>query len=429
MYVKHERKPFSIVLTFFLIFSLIVIAAPQNVLAENIQPKIIGERLDLREENVKAYQLDNGNIQCDIYPTDIFYRDEKGEFKDIDDSISDAINKDNYIFTNTSDSWHVLFKDSINKENSIRIEKGKYAIEFGLISSNGSHVEKSNTIKYPKCEFDKEIAQDNRAVIYKNIADNVDLVYTALASGLKEDIILREKETATKFCFTMKLNGLKLINQNGTCFFTDDNNNNAFFIPPMFMEDANGKHSDFVKYEIKEGQGNYLITIFADIDFLNATDTVFPVRIDPSYNTTGSSYTSDTYVCSANPTVNYQMNNSLRTGKDTTYGVRETYIRFKLPSGYRVGTGSNDGITAASLKLKLSSKGSGTNSLRAYTLNSYWRSDEITWNYRPTGTTIVSTYPTVSDNWYTFDVLNTIRCTYAQISGYSNCGFLIKDDV
>ena len=151
--LKHGRKLSSIVLALLLLCMTVLIAAPQNVLAAEGQPKIVGERVDLREENVKAYQLDNGQIQCDIYPIDIFYRDTDGKLKDIDNTIKAALETDNYILTNTANSWRAYFKDSIGEENAITIKKDKYALEFYLIGSNESIVQKSNSITDPRCDF------------------------------------------------------------------------------------------------------------------------------------------------------------------------------------------------------------------------------------------------------------------------------------
>jgi len=437
--LKHGRKLSSIVLALLLLCMTVLIAAPQNVLAAEGQPKIVGERVDLREENVKAYQLDNGQIQCDIYPIDIFYRDTDGKLKDIDNTIKAALETDNYILTNTANSWRAYFKDSIGEENAITIKKDKYALEFYLIGSNESIVQKSNSITDPRCDFEKSIAEDNRAVIYKNVFANVDIAYTVFTSALKEDIILRDKSAATTFQFHLKTEGLKLIDKQGKTKFVDEYGNDVFAIDPMYMEDACGKRSDAVSYKIDEDINGYIITITSDTDFINAPDTVFPVRIDPTYVTTGTDYTSDTYVADRyDGTIdrrddNYYLDDDLRTGKDTTYGVRRTYLRFKLPSGYEYG-----GITSAELQLRLKSKGTGANDLSAWSVepvdtvpelsNSYWRSNEITWLNKPyIYYTDEAPITDDSTSWYKFNVLDQIKDCYYETT--SNFGFIVKDSI
>jgi hypothetical protein len=432
--LTHGRKRISLVLVLLLLCTTVLVATPQNAMAVTDEPQKVREVIELKEENAKVFLLDNGQIQYDIYPIDIHYRDKDGKLKDIDNSIKEASGKGDYIFSNTANSWYAFFKDSINKENSVRIEKDRYAIEFGLLNSKGSIIEKSNALTNLKCEFEKTIAEDNRAVVYKNAFNNVDIAYTVLTSGLKEDIILRDKTAQTTFEFTLKLYNLKLITNDERTTFLDEDGNEVFSMQAMYMEDANGKCSNAVDCRIEKNKDNYKITVSADKDFLNAADTVFPIKIDPTFNTSGSSYTSDSYVSSANPSTNYQTNDYLRTGKDTPYGVRQTFIRFKLPSGYKVGDGGsdgvNDGITAAKLKLKLYSKGSGTNNIRAYAVDNYWTSGTITWNNsRSLNTMTMSTVATISDNWYTMDVKSPIRATYRQDSGRANYGFVIKDNV
>lgn len=428
--LNRGRKLSSIVLALLLLCTTVLINSPQKAFAVESQPKIVGERVDLREENVRAYQLDNGQIQCDIYPVDIFYRDVDGKLKDIDNTITETSRIDNYTFTNTSNSWHAYFKDYINEENAVKIEKGKYALEFNLIGTNGSIVQKSNTILNPTCDFEKTLAEDNRAVIYKNAFENVDVAYTVFTSALKEDIILRDKSAITTFQFYLKTEGLNLLNEQGRTIFVDEYGNEVFAINPMYMEDANGKYSDAVNYMISKDVGGYIITVTADKDFINAPDTVLPVRIDPSYDTTGTNYTSDTFVANRDDSTidrtddNYYLNTYLRTGKDTTYGVRRSYLRFKLPSGYY-------GITSATLKLKSYSKGSGTSQIAVYEsgtfYDDYWRSNAITWDTQPDELDWghFQDFAYYSGGWYSADVYDHI--VYIYQNWELNIGFMLKD--
>lgn len=391
--------------------------------------KIVKERQDLREDNVKVYQLENGEIRCDIYATDIFYRDTDGDLKEIDNSIIQSAEDDYFIYSNKANSWKAFFADNNGKSATVQLVKDDYSLGFYMLDSNTSNVKKTLDVLKPssESEIEETLAHDDRAVIYSNIYDNVDISYTVQTSSLKEHIILKNAEATSTFQFILYTEGLELKEIGGQTFFSDNNGNVVFSTEPMYMVDSNGKYSEAVSQQIsKSDNGYYIVTVSADRDFICAEDTEFPVVIDPTYNTTGTNYTSDTYVASRSDRVNsnYYSDNYLRTGKDSTYGVRRSYIRFKLPSGYT-------GITSATLKLKSYSKGSGTSQLRIYKAGKYdthyWRSNTLTWNNQPmsSGWDYIST-ASFSSGWYSANVLSYIQSIYT-CHDY-NIGFLIKDN-
>lgn len=185
------------------------------------------------------------------------------------------------------------------------------------------------------------------------------------------------------------------------------------------MEDANGKYSENIKYNIVKSDSGYNLIMTVDKTFLDSPDTFYPVVIDPTFITSGSSYTSDTYVCSEYPTTPYYTNTRLRTGKDDPYGIRRTYIRFKLPSGYEC-----EGITSALLCFKLHSSGSEATDPELYAVrddwvtDAFWKSDEINWEDMPMDLSQspptdyyidVSSGCVITSGWYKYNVLDQIQ--------------------
>ncbi len=84
-------------------------------------------------------------------------------------------------------------------------------------------------------------------------------------------------------------------------------------MPSGCMEDAGANSPTRSRSPMKPGRGDIFFTVTADEDFLQAEDTVYPVRIDPTWSTT--TYTYDTFCSSKNPTTNY---NSTAVGRSAT---------------------------------------------------------------------------------------------------------------
>jgi hypothetical protein len=219
------------------------------------------------------------------------------------------------------------------------------------------------------------------------------------------------------------------VEKDGVIFLADpETGEEIFYMPSGCMEDAGGKFSDKVafSYETLDG-GDIFFTVTADEDFLQAEDTVYPVRIDPTWSTT--TYTYDTFCSSKNPTTNYNSTAVgteryyLRTGYDVTYFYkRRTFIDWTF-SGYEDVT-----ITYARLDLYVSSEGS-TSDNRLYEVTGPWNSMALCWNNMPS-TDSTGTIPTISGNQHRFIITSRLQDRLARPITPDNSnlyGFCIKD--
>ena len=433
--MKLLRMPSQIILVTLLLLAvsltLVLSRSPEAFAGDPTEsdPARTGpEIISMRSENAQYYQLPSGKIRCDIYAADIYFRGPSGNLMAIDNALTTATARIGYKLTNAANSWHASFADTLLGDSSVLIEKGESSLAFGLEGSDlRASVAPSSVLKGASSQVDKELAQDNRSAVYRNVLPDVDVAYTVLTGALKETIILRHRTAPSAFTFVLRVGNLKPVTTDGQTTFADGKGNNVLSMSPMYMEDAAGKCSQAVTYTIEPSDGGYKLTVSADPSFLAAEDTVYPVVIDPTYNTTGTNYTADTYAYSASSSAKPYTSSYLRTGVDQPYGTRRTFIRFKLPSGYRAGSGSADGITDARIKLKLYSSGSAYNSIRAYkcqTPKAYWASSEVCWSDMPTYSSSGSFNAAVYNGWYTMDVSDTVHTVY---SGGDNYGYCVKE--
>ena len=192
----------------------------------------------------------------------------------------------------------------------------------------------------------------------------------------------------------------------------------------LFAVDANGKPTDALTYDFVPVKGNadqVIVTVTLDDDYLTDPDRAFPVVIDPTVMIS-SSQTADTCVCSGFPTTNYYTAAQLRTGYDSDYGIRRSFIKFNIPSSIPVNS-----VTAARLDVE---KVSGaTPSIRARRVTGAWSSSTLTWQSHPSSTTVnqspLATLYSSGSSWYTMDVTGIVQ---AWVNGSAaNYGFLLLD--
>jgi hypothetical protein len=385
------------------------------------------EIVGLRTENSQTFLLSNGQYRCDVFAGDVFYRNAEGFFAPIDSSLTDAGTASGYRYTTVANSWHASFADSLAGNSAVRIEKDEYSLAFGLVgASPGSTVARATALAGLQSETDKELAEDARAAVYRNVLTSTDIAYTVLNSALKETIILRDKKAPQTFTFLLTSKNLKPMTKDGITSFVDERGYPVFTMSSMYMKDANGKYSEAVTYTLEETSEGCAIEVLPDPSFLSAPDTVYPVVVDPTFDTTGSSVTFDSFVAQGYPSTNYGTDTKVRTGNYPGWGIRRAYIRFRLPSGYRY-----DGVSNATLKLRLSEKGSSALNLRAYAIDystaNFWKSTTVNWNNKPTPDAAGSAIATVSSNWYLMNVTSAVKDVYHQYA--SNLGFCVRDDV
>ncbi|MFA5676072.1 MAG: DNRLRE domain-containing protein [Christensenellales bacterium] len=379
------------------------------------------ELMELRENNSKTYLLKDGTYEYVGYAEDIHYKDADGKLKEIDNAITDKPRKDGYTYSNTANAWHTYFAECLCKKNAVVIEKDDYKITFSMVDAKTqSRAMKSSALDKSESIFDKVLACDNRAVVYKDAMKNVDVAYTVTTCGLKEDILLRNASATNIFKFDFTLDGLSVFEKEGIVSFVNGGGEHIFELAPMYMEDANGKYCDKVSYTIEENHDSYILTIIADKEFLNAPDTQFPVIIDPSIMITGATDTFDTYVDQEYPTKNYYLATAQWTGGQYGINAMRTYIKFNLPTNIPAAN-----ISSAYLRIERISYAAPT--IKAYRVTGNWASSSVTWNNKPgyTSTYASATAYNDSGNWYRMNATTMVKHWIDGV--YSNYGFVLKE--
>lgn len=400
-------------------------AKDNQEMAETISANEAAERLyeieELREKNSKTYRLTDGAYEYVGYAEDIHYKDTDGNLKEINNAITDKLNKNGYTYSNTANSWHTYFAESLCKKNAVAIEKDDYKITFSMVDAQTQNKAiKSSALDKSESIFDEILACDDRVVVYKDVMKNVDVAYTVRTSSLKEDIILRDPSAPNIFEFDFTLDGLSVFEKEGMVSFINGEGECVFELAPMYMEDADGKYCDKVNYTIEKNNDIYRLTIIADREFLNAPDTKYPVIIDPSVMITGASNTFDTYVDQQYPTKNYYLATAQWTGGLYGTNAMRTYIKFNLPTNIPAAN-----ITSAYLRIERISYAVPT--IKAYMVTGDWASSSVTWNNKPgyTSTYASSTASNDSGNWYRMYATTLVQ---KWIDGaYNNYGFVLKE--
>ena len=247
----------------------------------------------------KTYLLENGTYKTVFtsYPNTY---DENGVEKIIDNtlikenaatpkSVSENTLEDAQIYTNTAGYFDAVVQGN-EEEMQLQVSRDDTAVQMETFGG----------------DFSRESVSQN-AVRYNDVYSNVDIQYTVTNAGMKEDIILLNRDSRDTFVYRLKKDGI-YAQKNGDSIFvykedadinTVSNNsvsNNAVDDSsisdntlPVFaaisapkMEDTVGAVSKDIEMELTETEDSYIITLKPDTGWLADADRVYPVTVDPA---------------------------------------------------------------------------------------------------------------------------------------------------
>lgn len=161
--------------------------------------------------------------------------------------------------------------------------------------------------------------------MYNNIKSGVDLEYILEGNDIKENIIVKSRQSSYVYDFQLILSGLvATLNDDGSISLSDiDDGTAKYTIPAPYMYDANGEISYSVTYSLLEVKPElYILTVNANDEWINDAERAFPVIVDPTIVNNNVSY--DTYIDENN--VSYDDSDNLVVSENCT-----AFIKFNLP--------------------------------------------------------------------------------------------------
>ncbi|MFE1960115.1 polymorphic toxin-type HINT domain-containing protein [Streptomyces sp. NPDC059479] len=234
----------------------------------------------------RTYANADGTETTELSTVPVNYKDDSGAWRPIDPSLVES-DADDSAFSNTSDSVDIRIADRADADRlaALTLPSGEsfaYGLD-GAAAAQGS--------------------ADGDRVSYSDVLPETDLWLDSQSGGVKETLVLRSAEAPTSFVFPLRLTGLTAKpgttadGGEGSVVLADGQGRTKAVIPAGFMEDAGRVVSHAVRYELIERDGGQALRVSVDRDWLTDPAREFPVRVDPSVETTKSS--SSMYVTSS----------------------------------------------------------------------------------------------------------------------------------
>ncbi len=368
------------------------------------------ESLDIYDSSLYSVTTNNsdGTKTIELYQTPIKYIEED-EVKFIDTAIENAslLEQVTNQFFYKCETTPVKTFYPKHLLDGVSIENGEYGVEcYPNTTDNDS-----------KKLFSKPILSEKNTVVYESVfGDTVDVSYTPLANGLKEEIILNKRPDSNIFEFKVELENLQPIYLTGDSIPLKDKDTGeqVAAISQIDMRDSasettyNTSLFNHLELELIE-DNTYILKVILDDVFLKAETTVYPVIVDPTI-TFNADPIYDAPVFSGYPSTNFNSNTYNVVGyHGSTYGEGIGFVKINNIQNYLYIRPEN--ITSAYLKVYESSGKTSTAKIGVYNTKATWSNTSITYNNNKPSLNAepYSSLTVTNSGWYTFDISGFIR--------------------
>lgn len=269
------------------------------------EPSVVRELKELRTKNSTTYLLSDGSRKLEMNSTNIRF-DKNGDFVDYNPNLKEMVEKDSsslrkvakatnilpekdildYAYVNSAGDAKHYFPKALDENTGIFMKKDQYAIQFLPIIYKSQNIRSYQESKNISLEIQENSVRENE-IVYQDKDENIKYKYSSYSSHVKEEIILKNKPETNVFEFIFNLSGMKLetVGPDKRIQMIDKNSNIAVaYIDSPNIKEKNGEiRYDVIDYEIElQDNGTYLLKVVVDEEYLQSTDLMYPVTIDPT---------------------------------------------------------------------------------------------------------------------------------------------------
>ena len=234
-------------------------------------PKVRGgnaqEVVGLRSRSSRTYLASDGTYQEQAFAVPINYQDSKGTWQPIDDTLVPFGHGESG-YRNKADGYGLTLPGQIEAQ-PVRIDLEGHFLSFQLEGAKGP-----GSVVGSAGEF-------------SNALRSTTVRYTALSTGVKEELELANASAPSRFLFNITYSpSLHAAASDGGIAFSDSSGKLVFTLPAPFMTDAGGLSKSVLVGLVVSRPGEATLTLKPDRSWLGASSRQWPVTIDPTVTIT-----------------------------------------------------------------------------------------------------------------------------------------------
>ena len=246
---------------------------PASITRETVEAK--DHVLRLREQeadlNTVIFQNRDGGKTVYLFGSPVKYVDANGNIRDKSTTLVSenvTVNGKTYAHSATDNFFGQYYPTM--PQNGVMLAFGPYTVEMKPVITGVLTLRDT-------------VVSDNKVTDNKVFGTGTSLVYTPTLNGVKEDIILQTYTGKSSFSFTIKTNGLTILQDENDTFLADFEGNKVASLGDVIITDKVGKTAyGTMTVVTKIEREEYTVTVNAPTAFLTNPTTVYPVIVDPT---------------------------------------------------------------------------------------------------------------------------------------------------
>ena len=314
--------------------------------------ELVGERMS----DAKKFRMSDGTFASVSYPVDVHYKDESGNFVEIDNSPEEGDDDGDAVIDATkSNIFEAKFLRESREDKLYILEFGDEKIKISVEGANPSAIENITAVDEEPGKFDvKNIAGYYK---YSDIMENTDIKYTVVSRSVKENVILKDRVDFDCITYVYETEG-------GLIFVQTDESTveikrietgeTVASLSAPVMWDAAGETYRELKLTAEHVDETHTKLILSwDKEWADSDERVYPVTVDPVLQTNVSyvgatAIVDDSYAIEYSPTSCFGNYESMRVGYYGYAGRARSAVKINLDS---MNIPSNSNIIYAGLSL------------------------------------------------------------------------------
>jgi len=364
---------------------------------EKTEPKIISEVLEKRDEYIKHFYMSDGTFLATKYTLPVHFKTENGDWVEYDNTLEQQGDEDTGVYTTVLSNHPTSLAIKAAPDRTASIDDSEYPISWGYEGAKSSklRIDDKNVHKQGNEKFTSLDSLTSSAK-YKNLFPHVDLEYIIDSTGVKENLILKNKNAANEFVVDYRIGNLNVRKKdNQTVELINENEETIYIISAPKMYDSKEEYSEALTLAILSVKDGVLrVSVKAGKEWLLEKNRAYPVVLDPVTIQSTDSLDDKTYVTSANPNESFSNDENIVIGNSSALG--NSYGLFKQSFTQLQVSGFH--IASAKLRLAIDTNNNSSITLKAYEAENNWASDSVTWNTKPAFSNTILDYDTVSSD-------------------------------
>jgi RHS repeat-associated protein len=319
-----------------------------------------------RTATSSTFELSNGQLETRLYEVSVNYRNEDGDWKPIDEELTELPNGD---LTNGANAFDVHLPRDLN-ESPVRIDFGD-----GMWISQ-------QALGIPT----EPVVLGDEAAIYERDGAAAGFEFTGLPNGLKENIVLSGPSAPSTYRYLIETaSGIEPgLLEDGSLAFRDEDGDPFAVMPAPVMSDSaeNPNVSSAIHYGLEaDGAGRWRLSVEADPQWLSDPARVFPVKLDPTYEKSVPKPALDCLIvndgsntprCAPGQTTLVTKTQYVSSGTDS---IARTLLRFDISA-----IPKDAYLTSATIGLYSAKTATNITKVDMYDVSRSWTSD-VNWTY------------------------------------------------